>query len=128
MSEIRKEKRTIFNWINDNEKWISDFHKKIWNYAEPAFREYRSAKAYIELLKKEGFKVEEGSGQMPTAFCAVWGEGKPIIGGFAEYDAVPGCSQAAVPYQKSRDNALHPGPRAIPTPTRPLARGPFSAS
>ena len=106
MSEIPEEKKTVFDWIDDNQQRISDFHKEIWHYAEPAFREYRSAKAYVELLRSKGFKVEEGSGQMPTAFCAVWGEGRPVIGGFAGYDAVPGCSQAALPYRKPRDDAL----------------------
>ena len=45
---------------------------------------------------------------MPTAFYAVWGEGKPVIGGFYEYDAVPGTSKAAIPYKKPRDEYLHP--------------------
>jgi len=123
LSEIPEEKRTIFDWIDDNERWISGFHREIWNYAEPAFREYRSAKAYVELLRGEGFKVEEGSGQMPTAFCAVWGEGRPVIGGFAEYDAVPGCSQAAVPYRKPRDDSLHPWAAGHTDPHSALGTG-----
>jgi len=108
LTKISEEKKTVFDWVDDSGRWRSDFHREIWGYAEPAFREYRSAEAYVELLRGEGFKVEAGSGQMPTAFCAVWGEGRPIIGGFAEYDAVPGCSQAAVPYSKPRDGGLHP--------------------
>lgn len=105
---VDKEKQSVFDWIDDNQEWLSDFHQEIWNYAETAFREYKSAEAYVELLRKEGFEVEEGSGDMPTAFCVVWGEGKPVIGGFAEYDAVPGHNQAAVPYKKLRDENLHP--------------------
>ncbi len=108
MSSIPCEKHSVFDYIDSNHKRISDFHREIWCYAEPAFREYRSAKAYIKLLQREGFVVEEGSGCMPTAFCAIWGNGKPVIAGFAEYDAVPGCSQAAVPYRKLRDENLHP--------------------
>jgi len=108
LSSIQKEKQTALGFIDENRGWLSDFHREIWGYAEPAFREYRSAAAYVKLLREEGFEVEEGSGAMPTAFCAVWGEGKPVIGGFAEYDAVPGCSQAAVPYRKPRDEGLHP--------------------
>jgi aminobenzoyl-glutamate utilization protein B len=107
LSKVPEEKKVVFDWVDDSERWISDFHREIWSYAEPAFREYRSSRAYVELLRGEGFRVEEGSGQMPTAFCAIWGEGGPIIGGFAEYDAVPGCSQAAVPYRKPREG-LHP--------------------
>ncbi|MCK4438965.1 amidohydrolase, partial [Candidatus Bathyarchaeota archaeon] len=66
-------------WVTKNEKWISDFDQKIWHLAEPALREYESAAAYVEVLNKEGFTVEEGSGGMPTAFCAIWGEGKPVL-------------------------------------------------
>jgi len=120
-----EEKKFIMDWIDENERWISDFHKEIWHYAEPAFREYKSAKAYVDLLRKEGFKVEEGSGQMPTAFCAVWGEGRPVVGGFAEYDAVPGCSQAAVPYRKPRDDNLHPWAAGHTDPHSALGTGPL---
>jgi len=105
---IQKEKQTVLEFMEDNNEWMNDFHQKIWHLAEPAFREYRSAKAYVELLNEDGWEVEEGSGEMPTAFCAVWGEGKPVIGGFAEYDAVPGTSQAALPRREPRDKGLHP--------------------
>ena len=96
------------NWVTENEKWISDFDQKIWRLAEPALREYESASAYVEVLRGEGFAVEEGSGGMPTAFSAVWGEGRPVLASFAEYDATPGNNQAAVPYEKLRDESLHP--------------------
>lgn len=66
-------KASAVDWVKKNEKWVSDFDKKIWYLAEPALREYESAAAYVEVLNNEGFIVEEGSGDMPTAFCAVWG-------------------------------------------------------
>ncbi len=34
-------------------------------------------------------------------------DGTPVLGNYAEYDAVPGCSQQAVPYQAPREG-LHP--------------------
>ncbi|MFX7548843.1 hypothetical protein ABTJ50_21115, partial [Acinetobacter baumannii] len=40
---------------------------------------------------------------MPTAFCATWSNGEgPTIGGYAEYDAVPGTSQDPVPRRQPR--------------------------
>lgn len=104
---ISAEKRTAWEWIEANWRRLSDFHLEIWNYAEPAFREYRSARAYRELLRAEGFSVEEGTGGMPTAFVATCGEGRPVLGNFAEYDAVPGNSQQAVPHRAPRAG-LHP--------------------
>lgn len=76
---MKEEKETVFEWIKANEEMLSEFNQEIWNYAEPAFREYKSSRAYVKLLREEGFDVEEGSGGMPTAFCAVFGEGKPVV-------------------------------------------------
>ncbi len=102
-----QEKQHAMDWIEENRQRFSEFDMEIWRYAEPAWREYKSAKAYVELLRAEGFAVEEGSGGMPTAFVATWGEGKPVLGAYAEYDAVPGNSQQAVPYHAPREG-LHP--------------------
>ena len=86
---------------------LSKFHRDIWSYSESAWREYRSVRRYVDRLREEGFDVEEGSGGMPTAFHASWGEGGPEIGMYAEYDATPGYSQDTVPYRKPREG-LHP--------------------
>jgi aminobenzoyl-glutamate utilization protein B len=100
-------KQFALDWVETNRQRLSDFDLEIWRYAEPAWREYRSAAAYCDLLRREGFEVEVGSGGMPTAFMATWGSGQPVIGAYAEYDAVPGNSQQAVPYQAPREG-LHP--------------------
>ena len=97
------QKRTGFDWVMANRERLSQWHATIWDFHEPAWREYRSAAWYVERLRAEGFEVEEGSAGMPTAFSARWGEGEPIIGGYAEYDAVPGNSQDRVPYEQPRE-------------------------
>ena len=71
LSKIQKEKQTTIDYVNENKDWLSDFHMEIWDYAEPAFREYKSSAAYVKLLTDDGWDVEVGSGDMPTAFCAV---------------------------------------------------------
>ena len=82
---------------------LSDWTAQIFDFGETAWREYRSAAWYVERLRAEGFTVEEGSGGMPTAFCATWSNGPgPVIGMYAEYDAVPGNCQAATTQQKPR--------------------------
>ena len=74
---------------------LSNWCSTIFEFAEPAWREYKSAAWYVERLRAEGFTVEQGSGGMPTAFAADWSNGDgPIIGMYAEYDAVPGNCQA----------------------------------
>lgn len=100
-------KQHAIDWIDQEAARLSEFNAQIWEFAEPAWREYKSARAYCDLLRAEGFAVEEGSGEMPTAFVATWGDGGPVIGAYAEYDAVPGNSQQVVPYRAPREG-LHP--------------------
>lgn len=99
-------KRTALDWIEAAAPALSADHMTLWHLHEPAWREYRSCAWYVERLGAEGFTVEAGSAGMPTAFCADWtspaGDG-PCIGAYAEYDAVPGCSQEPVPYRKPRE-------------------------
>jgi aminobenzoyl-glutamate utilization protein B len=105
-------------WIDDNEADLVEFEQEIWDYHETAWREYRSAAAYVDLLREHGFDVEEGSGGMPTAFAAEWGAGDPVLATFSEYDAVPGNSQERVPYRKPREGlnpyaAGHTDPHSV---------------
>src|ERR1700746_743679 len=99
--------QSAIDWIDENRARLSEFNRRIWGYAEPACAEYKSARAYCELLQTEGFIVEEGSGGMPTAFAASWGSGSPVLGSYAEYDAVPGQSQQGAPHKAPREG-LHP--------------------
>jgi len=95
---------------------ISGWTRQIWDYGETAWREYRSAGFYVDLLRREGFEVEEGSAGMPTAFCATWANGDgPVIGGYAEYDGIPGNCQAAEPRQGPRAGlGVHAGGHTDP--------------
>jgi aminobenzoyl-glutamate utilization protein B len=76
--------------------------QKIWAWAEPGYQEKRSAGFLAEMLENAGFKVERGVAQIPTAFTATIGSGKPVIGILGEYDALPGLSQEAVPFRQAR--------------------------
>lgn len=67
----------------------------LWEYAEPAFQEYRSCDLLKSIFKAHGFDVSFPSALLPTAFTARWGKGKPVIGLLGEYDALPGMGQAA---------------------------------
>jgi aminobenzoyl-glutamate utilization protein B len=70
-------------------------NQDIWAYAELGLEEHRSAARLAGVLKKAGFKVREGVSNMPTAFVAEYGSGRPVIGILAEYDALPELSQKA---------------------------------
>lgn len=78
---------------------LTDLSDKIWSFEEVAFQEDRSARALIEYAEAQGFRVIENIGDMPTAFTAEFGSGKPVIGILGEFDALPGLSQNTVPHK-----------------------------
>lgn len=65
----------------------------IWGAAEIAFQETVSSETLIAYAKANGFDVEVGVADTPTAFVATYGSGKPVIGILGEFDALPGISQ-----------------------------------
>jgi len=101
LTKLTSAKKTAFKWVEDNEERLSDLHQRIWNLAETSFREYKSVKALAEFHREEGFKVEMGVAGMPTAYIATWGEGRPVLSTYTEYDAVPDCWQDPVPYRSA---------------------------
>ena len=97
-------KATAHEWVDANAETLKRMNQSIWSYAETGLDERRSAKELIDLLKANGFEVEEGVAGMPTAFVATYGSGRPVIGVLAEYDALPGLSQDKVPERQERSN------------------------
>jgi aminobenzoyl-glutamate utilization protein B len=82
--------------------------RRIWEWAELGYQETQSSALLRSELEAAGFRIEAGVAGMPTAFVATAGSGEPIIGILAEFDALPGLSQAAVP-QRSPIEEAAPG-------------------
>jgi aminobenzoyl-glutamate utilization protein B len=75
-------------------RWVA-LARQVWDTPEVALQEKRSAQALVDVLQQEGFQVKWGVGGEATAFLATFGSGSPTVGLLAEYDALPGLSQAA---------------------------------
>ncbi len=73
---------------------------QIWSFAELGYQEHKSSALLQRELTNAGFTVRVGVAGIPTAFVATYGIGKPVIGVLAEFDALPGLSQAAVPERR----------------------------
>ena len=85
------------------EKRANDYEKiakSIWSWAELGYQEEKSSALLIETLSKEDFSIKSGVAEIPTAFVAEYGSGRPIIGILAEFDALPGISQEVATKRK----------------------------
>lgn len=86
-------KQEAISWTDAHAREFENAAKAIHDWAEISLTEYRSSKLLADMLEKNGFTMERGVADMPTAFVATFGSGKPVIGILAEYDALPGLSQ-----------------------------------
>ena len=96
---VNKLKKELLNSLEQKSSALISVSDNIWEAAEVAFREEKSAEYLIQYAEENGLKVEKGLAGMPTAFTATYGEGKPVIGIIGEFDALPGLSQTTVPYK-----------------------------
>ena len=107
--DLTPAKKKVVEQIESQHQAYKDIAMKIWSLAEVGYQEYESSKLLQSTLQKNGFSIEVGQAGIPTAFIASYGSGKPVIAVLGEFDALPGVSQAAVPYREERSgvNAGH---------------------
>lgn len=81
--KVIDEKKEIFCGVSD----------AIWDNPETSFEECFAADLLIKVLEENEFIVTRGVADIPTAFVATYGHGKPALGILAEYDGLEGMSQ-----------------------------------
>lgn len=91
--KITREKQAVIESVESHRERMIGISDQIWAFAETALEEIRSAELLADEAEKQGFTVERGVAEMPSAFIATYGSGKPIIGILGEFDALPGLSQ-----------------------------------
>lgn len=69
---------------------ICQVNDQVWEYAELAFHEFRSADTICQVLEEEGFTIERGLAGIPTCFTGTYvhGSGKPVMGILGEFDEI----------------------------------------
>ena len=65
----------------------------IFSFGELGFQEVETSRYITEILRENGFEVEEGISGIPTAWIARWGSGSPVIALGSDLDGIPKASQ-----------------------------------
>ncbi|MFN7916462.1 MAG: amidohydrolase [Vicinamibacterales bacterium] len=66
---------------------------QVFSYGELGFQEFETTKYLTDILKKNGFTIQENLAGIPTAWMASWGSGKPVIALGSDIDDIPQASQ-----------------------------------
>jgi aminobenzoyl-glutamate utilization protein B len=97
---LGNDKEMLLKQMDARAAHYGDVSRQIWEFAEVGYKENKSAELLKAELRQAGFTVQENVAEIPTAFTATWGQGKPVIAVLGEYDALPGLSQEAAPERK----------------------------
>ena len=99
-ADLSSSERKVIAELESNFDQYSNIAQEIWSFAELGYQEEKSSALLLETLENEGFSIEKGVADIPTAFVASFGSGKPVIAILAEFDALPGISQDRVPHRQ----------------------------
>ena len=108
----------IRQFIDSRYEETAAIARQLWEHAEVGYQEVESSGLLQEVLGQEGFSVEAGVAGIPTAFVASHGEGAPVIGILAEFDALPGINQDAVPLRSPIEGKTAGHSTALENPER----------
>jgi len=97
---MSKNKKAVLASVEMHKAELIKISDSIWALAETAFEESGSAAVLADYAEKNGMTVTRGVADIPTAFTATYGSGKPVISILGEFDALPGISQKASPIKE----------------------------
>ncbi|MGI9627040.1 MAG: amidohydrolase [Longimicrobiales bacterium] len=79
--------------VEGNRQLTQQIVDQVFSFAELGFQEFETSAYLVDLLRQNGFKVEEGIAGIPTSWVATWGSGKPVISLGTDIDNIPKASQ-----------------------------------
>ena len=94
---LADDRDSIISYLDAESDRFGSLARQIWEEAEVGYQETESSALLRRALADEGFSIEQGVADIPTAFVASYGSGEPVIAFLAEFDALPGISQSDAP-------------------------------
>ena len=86
-------KQKVLPIVASKEKQVQEMVDMIFSFGELGFQEIETSEYLTDVLTKNGFSVEKGISNIPTAWLAKWGSGSPVIALGSDLDCIPKASQ-----------------------------------
>jgi amidohydrolase len=87
--DIEELKGQVSSEIDARRHQLNELSLRIHSNPELGFQENKAVAWLTQYLEENGFSIEQGICELPTAFRGSYGKGKPAIAILAEYDALP---------------------------------------
>ncbi|MGC4082599.1 MAG: hypothetical protein QM736_10930 [Vicinamibacterales bacterium] len=86
-------KKEVIADVDNMATFTQQMIDQVFSFGELGFQEFETTKYLTDILKKNGFTVQENLAGIPTAWMASWGSGKPVISLGSDIDDIPQASQ-----------------------------------
>jgi aminobenzoyl-glutamate utilization protein B len=86
-------KKDLSGKVDARAKLAQEMVDSVFSFGELGFQEIETSRYLTAILEKHGFTVERGVSNIPTAWVARWGSGKPVIALGSDIDGIPQASQ-----------------------------------
>jgi aminobenzoyl-glutamate utilization protein B len=86
-------KQEVATKIDGRAKMAQEMVDSIFSFGELGMQEFETSRYLTEILEKNGFTITRGVANIPTAWTARWGSGKPVIALGSDIDGIPQSSQ-----------------------------------
>jgi aminobenzoyl-glutamate utilization protein B len=86
---LERLKQEALTKIDARAKLVQEIVDHVFSFGELGFQEIETSKYLTGLLEKNGFTVQRGVADIPTAWVARWGSGKPVISLGSDIDGIP---------------------------------------
>lgn len=91
--KLQSLKKELMTEIDNQKVFTQQMVDMIFSFGELGFQETETSQYITNILKKNGFTIEQGIAGIPTAWMAKWGSGKPVIAVGSDIDCIPKASQ-----------------------------------
>ena len=79
--------------VDSRTKLVQEIVDSLFSFSELGFQEFETQRYLGAILRANGFTVENGVADIPSAWWASWGSGEPVIALGSDVDGIPRASQ-----------------------------------
>ena len=91
--QVDRAKRDVVADIDRMRTMTQQMVDQVFSFGELGYQEFETSKYLSGILQQNGFTIQSNVADIPTAWTATWGSGKPVIALGSDIDDIPQASQ-----------------------------------
>lgn len=91
--QLEQLKKDVVDAVEARRQLTQQMVDSLFSFSEIGFQEVETERYVTGILEKNGFTIRRGVAEIPTAWVATWGSGRPVVALGTDVDGVPTTNQ-----------------------------------